>query len=130
MKYSQENPCIVQSDRTILLETHQAKYEEARDFLTRFAELVKSPEHIHTYRITSLSLWNAAATGINSESIIEDLRKYSKYEVPQNIEQEIMDYMSRYGRLKLKRDKERLFLESEDIYLLEEVFRHKQIQPF
>ncbi|NUM37348.1 MAG: helicase-associated domain-containing protein [Candidatus Brocadiae bacterium] len=130
MKYCLENPCIVQSDRTILLETHQAKYEEARDFLTRFAELVKSPEHIHTYRITPISLWNASATGISSSSIIEDLEKYSKYEIPQNIVQEIKDYMDRYGRLKLIKEGERLFLESEDSYLLEEIVHHKQIQPF
>ena len=64
------NPLIVQSDKTVLLEVENPLYEECRDQLARFAELVKSPEHVHTYRITPLSLWNAAAAGLTAEQII------------------------------------------------------------
>ena len=89
---------IVQSDRSILLETDGPAFEDARDSLATFAELVKSPEHIHTYRITALSLWNAAASGMTAAEITESLEKYSKYEIPQNIVTEIRDTVARYGR--------------------------------
>ena len=101
MPYNPQNPLIVQSDRTILLEVDTPLYEAARDALASFAELEKSPEHIHTYRITPLSLWNAAAAGIAVGDILGALDKYTKYDVPQNIIAEIIDYVSRYGRVKL-----------------------------
>ena len=101
MPYNPQNPLIVQSDRTVLLEVDSPLYEEARDALASFAELEKSPEHIHTYRITPLSLWNAAAAGLEVGNILAALDRYTKYDVPQNIIAEITDYVARYGRVKL-----------------------------
>src|SRR5436309_13408704 len=102
-----ENPLIVQSDKSVLLETDNPLYEEARDGLAQFAELVKSPEHIHTYRITPLSLWNAAAAGVTPEAMLETLRCYGKYDMPDNVRADILDQVGRYGRVKLeKRDDE------------------------
>ena len=82
-------PLIVQSDKTLLLEVDNPVFEEARDIISQFAELEKSPEYLHTYRITPLSLWNAAASKISAEKIIDALYKFSKYPVPQNINSEI-----------------------------------------
>ncbi len=122
---------IVQSDRSILLETDGPAFEDARDSLATFAELVKSPEHIHTYRITALSLWNAAASGMTAAEITESLEKYSKYEIPQNIVTEIRDTVARYGRLKLYRHLDgRLVLESDDTMLIVELLHQKQLQPY
>ena len=103
MAYHPENPLIIQSDKSVLLEVDNERYQDARDALARFAELEKSPEHIHTYRITPLSLWNAAASGISAGSIVSALHQYAKYDVPGNVEIDIRDYISRYGRLKLVR---------------------------
>ena len=85
MLFNPDNPLIVQGDGSLLLEVKNDFYAGARDFLARFAELEKSPEHIHTYRITSLSLWNAAGAGLKGREIEEGLKKYSKYEVPQGV---------------------------------------------
>jgi DNA excision repair protein ERCC-3 len=124
-------PLIVQSDRTLLLETDNPYYEEARDALTQFAELVKSPEHVHTYRITPLSLWNAAAAGHDAEEIIAALAKFSKYELPQNLLSDIRDYVARYGRLRLRRhDNGQLVLESDDDLLTLEIQHQKNVQPY
>ena len=90
MLYHSENPLIVQSDGTILLEVDNLRFVQARDSLSRFAELEKSPEHIHTYRITPISLWNASSLGISSGEVLNDLTRYSKYELPQNIFFEII----------------------------------------
>src|SRR3989440_1860490 len=124
------NPIIVQSDRTILLEADHSLHAEARDALAQFAELEKSPEHIHTYRLSPLSLWNAAAGGMNSQMILELLRQYSKYDIPSNIIVDIREYISRYGRLKLIREGEALLLISEDAALIAEVMHHRRTQPF
>jgi len=123
------NPLIVQGDHTVLLEVDNPLYTEARDALGRFAELVKSPEHIHTYRITPLSVWNACATGENAGEIVETLRKYSKYDIPQHIAVEISDYASRYGKLQLTRGETGLLLEIVDRPLAEEICRNKHITP-
>ena len=124
-------PAIVQSDRSILLETDGSAFEDARDCLAAFAELVKSPEHIHTYRITPLSLWNAAAAGMSAKEIIEGLDRYSKYAIPQNIIAEIEDNVERYGRLKLYREPDgRLVLESDDPLLIMELLNQKTLQPY
>jgi DNA excision repair protein ERCC-3 len=124
------NPIIVQSDRTILLEVDHPLHAEARDALAQFAELEKSPEHIHTYRISPLSLWNAAAGGLQAQAIIDLLAKYSKYSIPSSIEVEIKEYISRYGRIKLIRDGDRLLLKSDDPALIVEAARHKQTSPY
>jgi DNA excision repair protein ERCC-3 len=99
-----ENPFIVQSDHTVLVEVDSPRYVEGRDALARFAELVKSPEHIHTFRITPLSIWNACAAGVAVEWIREKLRGLSKYDVPRHVEIEIAEYAARYGKLELTRD--------------------------
>src|SRR5437762_8092974 len=85
MPYTPQNPLIVQSDRSLLLEVDNSLYEAARDELARFAELEKSPEHIHTYRITPLSLWNAASAGITASDILGCLERYSKFDLPRNV---------------------------------------------
>jgi len=96
-----ENPLIVQSDRTILLDVHAEKAEEARSAILPFAELEKSPEHIHTYRITPLSLWNAASAGLKPEEIAATLVRYSRYQIPSGIVESFSDTMSRYGKIRM-----------------------------
>jgi DNA excision repair protein ERCC-3 len=124
------NPLIVQSDRTILLEVDHPLHAEARDAVAQFAELEKSPEHIHTYRLSPLSLWNAAAGGMSAQMIIELLTNYSKYDIPANIIFDIREYISRYGRIKLIRDGDALLLTSSDAALIAEIIHHKRTQPF
>src|ERR1700733_14525151 len=97
------NPFIVQSDRSILVEGDNPRYAEARDALAPFAELEKSPEHIHTYRISNLSLWNAAAAGFTADQMVDVLRRYTKFPIPANLPTDIAETVSRYGRLKLER---------------------------
>ena len=132
MAYHPENPLIIQSDKTVLLEVNNDRYADARDSLARYAELEKSPEHIHTYRITPLSLWNAAAAGMSAEAIIGELHDYSKYDVPSNVVVDIRDYVGRYGRLKLVRSDDGLdlLLISDDPILISEVAHHKSLKVF
>jgi DNA excision repair protein ERCC-3 len=130
MAYNAANPIIIQSDKSILLEVQNDRYEEARDWLARFAELEKSPEHIHTYRITPLSLWNAAAAGLTADDIVGALEEYSKYDLPGNVRVDIYDYVSRYGRVKLIMRDSALLLVSDNVPLMAEISRHKQMQPF
>lgn len=125
-----QNPLIVQSDRTILLEVDHPQHAEARDALAQFAELEKSPEHIHTYRLSPLSLWNAAAGGMDANMVIELLTRYSKYSIPTNITVDIREYMSRYGRIKLIREGDALLLTSQDTALMAEILHHKRTQPY
>jgi DNA excision repair protein ERCC-3 len=125
-----ENPLIVQGDRTVLLEVDNPRYPEARDALARFAELEKSPEHFHTYRITPLSLWNAAASGLDAADVLEALERYTKYDVPSNIRFEVRDYIARYGRVRLERRGDDLVLVSVDKTLMTEIARHKLVRPF
>src|SRR5947209_3934445 len=137
MPYIPTNPVVVQSDKSILLEVDNPLYEEARDALAVFAELEKSPEHIHTYRLTPLSLWNAAAAGATADGIVDALVRYGKYDLPGNVRRDVEDYVSRYGRVKLvKPDSElsqyagRLLLVSDDAALLAEIAHHKHLAPF
>ncbi len=101
--YRPDAPCVVQSDGSVLLETHAAQTDEARDALARFAELVRSPEHVHTYRLTSLSLWNAASTGLSADDVVGALARFSKYDLPGNVVTEVREALSRFGRLVLER---------------------------
>jgi DNA excision repair protein ERCC-3 len=128
--YNPNNPLIVQSDKTVFLETANPLYEDARDDLARFAELDKSPEHLHSYKITPLSLWNAASSGMRSEEIVNILNKYSKYEIPNNIVEDIRDYVSRYGRVKLRSGEDFLILETTEDLLMLELSRHKTVKPY
>jgi DNA excision repair protein ERCC-3 len=124
------NPLIVQSDRTLLLEVDHPAHDEARDALAQFAELEKSPEHVHTYRLTPLSLWNAAAGGLTAVHVLDMLRRFSKYELPPNVVADVRDYIARYGRLKLLRDGAALVLWSDDVNLIAEVAHHKRMEPY
>ncbi len=131
MGAANSNPVIVQSDRSILLETDGPLFDDARDAIASFAELVKSPEHIHTYRISPLSLWNAAAAGMDADLIIANLAKFSRYDLPENIVSEIREYVSRYGRLKLyKLEDGQLVIESPDSMLITELLNNNQVKPY
>ncbi len=107
-------PLIVQGDRTILAEVASPRYPEARDALVRFAELVKSPEHVHTYRLTPLSIWNACAAGEKSEEIVALLQSLSRYPVPEHLVTEIHEYAARFGSLTLRRAPQGLVLGCRD----------------
>ena len=130
MGYNPRNPVIVQGDKSVLLEVDNDLYQEARDVLARFAELDKSPEYVHTYRITPLSLWNAASCGLSADAILDGLARYSKYPLPDNVRVDISDYISRYGRVKLTWQDSNLVLISDDRALIAELARHKQLVPF
>jgi DNA excision repair protein ERCC-3 len=130
MHYDPTNPLIVQGDRTVLVEVDNPRYAEARDALAPFAELEKSPEHIHTYRLTPLSLWNAAAAGMTAEAMVEALRNYSKFPLPTNLITDITELVSRYGRVRLERDGERLRLVCTDRPLLEELARQPRVRDY
>lgn len=130
MVFEPGRPVIVQSDRTILLEVDSPQFEEARDVLAGFAELVKSPEHIHTYRITPLSLWNAASAGLTSGRILEELQRYSRYDIPGNVEMEIRSSIERYGKVVLLRRDDDLMLISEDALLITEIWTNRSLKDF
>jgi len=117
----------------VLLEVNNAHYEDARDHLARFAELEKSPEYIHTYRISSLSLWNAASAGMTADEILEGLHDYAKYPLPDNVIVEIKEAIGRYGRVRLTRDPNdptRLRLMSDDPLLLMELERNRNLKIY
>ena len=116
-----EGAIIVQSNLEILVEVHNPHYIEARDAIAPFTELVKSPEHLHTYRISHLSLWNAASTGLRAEDVVQRLDEQSKYPLPESVVTEIQEYMGRYGLLRLSKDERGLYLESSEVALFKEV---------
>jgi DNA excision repair protein ERCC-3 len=120
---------IVQSDKTLLLEVDHPRAEEARRAIAAFAELERAPEHVHTYRVTPLGLWNARAAGHDAEQVIDALITHSRYAVPHALLVDIADTMDRYGRLKLTKDGEQLVLETTDRAVLAEVLRHRKIAP-
>ncbi len=128
--YNPSNPLIVQGDHTILVEVNSPRYESARNELVRFAELVKSPEHIHTYRITPLSIWNARAAGIPAANITNALCEFSKYPVPEHVLVGIDDFASRFGRLKLHRNGQHLLLSADSETLAEEMAHTPAIRDF
>ncbi len=130
MNYDPANPLIVQGDRTVLVEVDNPKYAEARDALAPFAELEKSPEHIHTYRLSDLSLWNAAAAGLSADDMIVVLQKYSKFPVPMNLLTEISERVERYGRVKLVKHEDKLKLICKDKPLLEELARQPKLRSY
>ena len=130
MQYNPANPLIVQGDRTILLEVDNPLYPDARDALAPFAELEKSPEHIHTYRLTPLSLWNAAAAGMPAETMIEALERFSKFPLPSNVPADLRELVSRYGRVRLARVDGQLRLITQDRPLLEELARQRGVRDY
>ncbi|WP_049360597.1 DNA repair helicase XPB [Corynebacterium aurimucosum] len=117
-------PLIVQSDKTVLLEVDHAQAAEARAALAPFAELERAPEHVHTYRITPLALWNARAAGHDAEQVVDVLENYSRFPVPQALLIDVAETMSRYGRVRLHAHPAHgLILESEEPPILEELSR-------
>jgi DNA excision repair protein ERCC-3 len=125
-----ERPLIVQSDRTVLLQTGLPASDAARDGLAQFAELLKSPEHVHTYRISPLSLWNAASAGVTVDEILRVLREHSRFDIPRNLEEEVQEILSRYGRFRLRAgEDDDLVLEADDTALLAEIATNPRIRP-
>ncbi|OAI55140.1 helicase [Planctomycetaceae bacterium SCGC AG-212-F19] len=144
MNYDPSNPLIVQGDRSILVEVDNPRYAEARDALAPFAELEKSPEHIHTYRLTPLSLWNAAAAGMTAPQMIAVLEQFSKFPLPTSLPADLAETVSRYGRVRLERAPapsapasgetnglpSMLRLICTDRPLLEELVRQPKVRPY
>lgn len=123
-------PLIIQSDMEILVEVNNPEYASARDDIAPFTELIKSPEHLHTYKISHLSLWNAASAGFSSEEVIGRLEKYSKFPVPPSVTHEVNEYLNRYGRVQLVKRKSNLILQGDSKELITELSYLKQLQPF
>ncbi|HEY5184777.1 MAG TPA: DNA repair helicase XPB [Actinomycetes bacterium] len=125
-----DGPLIVQSDKTLLLEVDHELAAECRLAIAPFAELERAPEHVHTYRLTPLGLWNARAAGHDAELVVDTLLKYSRYAVPHALLVDVAETMDRYGRLKLLHHPAHgLVLESTDRAVLEEVLRSKKVEP-
>ena len=123
-------PLFVQSNLELLLEVANENYTEARDDIAPFTELVKSPEHLHTYLISPLSLWNAASAGLNHDDVQERLEKHSKFPIPETVIHEIKEFMSRYGKVRLEKDEEGLYLFCEDPLLMVEFRKSSQLDLF
>jgi DNA excision repair protein ERCC-3 len=130
MLYENKGCIIVQSDLTILLETDNPMFEEARDALAGFAEMVKSPEYIHTYKLTQLSLWNAASACISAEQVIDELRQFAKHELPGVVINRILDWGKRYGRVKLLIENGKFVLRCDDKYIATEIANSKQVSTY
>ena len=130
--FNESGACIVQRDFTVLLETSHSGFETARAELSMYAELIKTPATFHTYRITPLSLWNAAALGWNSERVIESLEMISRWNVPSALTQDVSRIMEQYGKLKLhaEPDHAKMCLTSEDKQLLDDLSGIKSISAF
>jgi len=125
-----DGPLIVQSDKTLLLEVDHPAAAQARIAIAPFAELERAPEHVHTYRVTPLALWNARAAGHDAEQVVDALVRYSRFAVPQPLLVDVVDTMGRYGRLQLNHSPvHELVLTSTDRAVLEEVLRNKKIVP-
>jgi DNA excision repair protein ERCC-3 len=125
-----DGPLIVQSDKTLLLEVDHERAQDCRKAIAPFAELERSPEHVHTYRLTPLGLWNARAAGHDAEQVVDTLLTYSRYAVPHALLVDVAETMARYGRLRLDRDETHgLLLSSNDRPVLEEVLRAKRVKP-
>lgn len=125
-----EGPLIVQSDRTLLLEVDHPDAVACRTAIAPFAELERSPEHVHTYRLSSLGLWNARAAGHDAEQVVDALLRWSRYPVPQALLVDVAEVMDRYGRLILEvHPVHGLVLRATDRAVLEEVLRAKAIVP-
>ena len=122
--YYPERPLIVQADRSLMADVHSPGYPACRDRLAAFAELRKSPEHMHTYAITPLSLWNACAAGVTAGFVTETLTEFARYPVPSNVLNDVRDLMGRYGRLRLVRGGASLELHSDDPDLLTQIRRN------
>lgn len=132
MPVSAENPLIIQGDGTVLVDVHAPRFEKARSAITPFSELEKSPEHMHTYRISSLSLWNAASAGITADEVIARLAEYARYPVPEFVQFTIRDTVSRFGKLVLRDagDGCGLLLEVGDTAIRAELSTQKKLEKY
>lgn len=130
MTTSAGNALIVQSDATVLLEVHSPRADEARAALAPFTELIKSPEHVHTYRITPLSIWNARASGVTAEQMVAALHEHARYDVPPNIDQEVADLAARYGRVALSLDGQALLCTCHDEVTAERLARDREVGQY
>ncbi|GAB3393601.1 DNA repair helicase XPB [Amycolatopsis echigonensis] len=125
-----DGPLIVQSDKTVLLEVDNPRADDARIAIAPFAELERAPEHVHTYRITPLALWNARAAGHDAEQVVDALTTYSRFPVPQPLLIDVVDVMGRFGRLQIANHPAHgLVMTTTDRAVLEEVSRNKKISP-
>ena len=120
-EFNPQNPLIIQSDRTLLLDVHTPRSEEARAAILPFAELEKSPEHIHTYRITPLSLWNAAGAGFTPDDVAKTLNEFTRYQIPGGIIETFSDTMSRYGKIRMLPANDDLLLLSDEAAVIAEI---------
>jgi DNA excision repair protein ERCC-3 len=124
-------PLIIQSDHSFLLEVENKQYSKCRDFLVSFAELVKSPDYMHTYKTTPLSLWNAAALNCSLDEITGGIEKYSKYTIPKNVLDDIKTWYNQYGKLILeKHNDDLLILTSSDQFIFDKIINDKNLQTF
>lgn len=130
MRYDPQQPLIIQNDFTILLESEHREFDQVREMLSRFAELIKTPAQIHTYRVTPLSLWNAAASGLHTREIIVFLENYSKFAIPGRVRDDMIKWMDRYGLLKLQQWQGQLVLTTEDQPLLERLIQDSTLQNY
>lgn len=125
------NPLIVQSDSTLLLEVQNERFNDARQALSAFAHLDKSPEYIHTYSLTPLSLWNAASLGIEADDVVATLNEFTKYPIPENVLSDVRELMGRFGKIELvKGEDEMLLLRSSDPRLLTQLLKHPSTKAF
>lgn len=123
-----DGPLIVQGDKTVLLEVAHPDSTEARHAIAAFAELERAPEHMHSYQITPLGLWNARAAGLDAEHVVDTLLRFSRYAVPHSLLLDIVEIMARYGRLRLEKDPQHgLVLRSDDELILTEVSHAKKV---
>ncbi|HLO84550.1 MAG TPA: DNA repair helicase XPB [Nostocaceae cyanobacterium] len=129
MSYFPENALIIQSDRSVLLEVHSPRADAAREAIAPFTELVKSPEHIHTYQISPLSIWNARAAGMPIEQMIAALEEHAKYPMPAAVAQEITALGNRYGLTVIERSEDYLLLKMVDAPLVELLRRNDDVAP-
>ncbi|GBF50657.1 DNA or RNA helicase of superfamily II [Leptospira ryugenii] len=124
-------PLTVQSDKTMLLEVDNPEFEACRDLISKFAELEKSPEYMHTYRISPLSLWNAASIKMTADEIIDGLVQFARYSVPKNVINEVREQISRYGKVKLvKEESGELYIISNEAGFITEIANNRAVQPF
>ena len=128
---NKNGPLIIQSDYTFLLEVEHSQYADCRDFLLLFTELVKSPEYIHTYRVTPLSLWNAAALEVSLSRIVDGLESFSKYSIPSIVLTSLEDWYQQYGKLVLeKENEEELRLTINDDTIFSRLLNNVSLQYF
>ncbi|WP_284638906.1 DNA repair helicase XPB [Paenibacillus silviterrae] len=130
MQIHKERALVVQSDFTVLLETRHPEFDSVRSGLSRFSDLIKSPEHIHTYRMSSLSLWNAAASGMNAEEITAFLERHAKFGVPLTVKQDIKRFVDRYGMVRMERLGDDLLLISDNLDAIKEMCSFRSLRSY